>query len=47
MNLYGESKLSASDRRALITKWVGNYWSKTKNVHNRYHFELIFDMWDI
>ena len=28
MNLYVESKLSASDKRFLITKLVGNSWSK-------------------
>jgi len=30
MILYVESKLTASDRRVLITKWVGNAWSRIK-----------------
>lgn len=30
MNLYGESKLSASDRGVLIIKWVGNSWKNIK-----------------
>ena len=28
LNLYVENKLSASQRRILITKWVGQAWSE-------------------
>ena len=30
LELYTNNKLSASDRRILITKWVGNAWSNLK-----------------
>ena len=30
MDLYVQGKLSASERRILITQWVGNSWTKIK-----------------
>ena len=32
MNLHVKNKLSASHRRVLFTKWVGNFWGKIKTL---------------
>ena len=46
LQLYTEGKLTASDRRILTTKWVGDAWSGIKEEKENDH-KIICQMWFI